>query len=106
MALMLKNIRRIAIVLTITMFLAPSSYSPAAEPTSQKLDFERVREIRRMLREDARAAGWRISDRDAWQRLSRDPAFAAMPAAAEKLLKTPLPELPDDLYLEMSRTGN
>ncbi len=89
--------------LLITTFMVQATTVPAAEPTA---DPKRVEEIRGMLRKDVRAPGWNISDRDAWERLGRDPLFAVMVPAAEKLLDTPLPDQPDDLYLEYSRTGN
>ncbi len=89
--------------LLIVAFMVQASAAQSAEPT---LDPTRIKEIRGMLREDVRAPGWNISDRDAWERLGRDPLFAAMVPAAEKLLDTPLPEQPDDLYLEYTRTGN
>ena len=97
-------IGRILTALLITTFIA--STAPAVEPTIKTLDPKRFAQIRGMLRQDARTPGRIISDRDAWEQLRRDPAYAAMPAAAEKILDTPLPEQPDDLYLEFSRTGN
>lgn len=90
----------------LVVFLAQISNVHAAEREAQSLASRRLREISKMLREDARTPGWPITDREAWERLGRDPEYAAMPAAAEKLLRTPLPEQPDELYLEFSRTGN
>lgn len=89
--------------LLIIAFMVQASSAPAAEPTP---DPKRIDKIRGMLRKDAHVPGWNISDRDAWKRLGKDPLFAGMPAAAEKLLDTPLPEQPDDLFLEYSRMGN
>lgn len=89
--------------LLIVAFMVQASAAHAAEPS---LDSDRIKEIRGMLRKDARAPGWNISDRDAWERLGRDPLFAGMVPAAEKLLDTPITEQPDDLYLDYSRTGN
>ena len=78
----------------------------AAGNAEASLDPDRIKEIAGMLRKDARAPGRRISDRDAWERLGRDPLFAGMVPAAEKVLDTPLLDQPDDLYLDYSRTGN
>ncbi|MBP6964555.1 MAG: heparinase II/III family protein [Armatimonadetes bacterium] len=78
----------------------------AAGNAEASLDPDRIKEVAVMLRKDARAPGWRISDRNAWERLGRDPLFAGMVPSAEKVLGTPLLDQPDDLYLDYSRTGN
>ncbi|OGV68243.1 MAG: hypothetical protein A3K19_12225 [Lentisphaerae bacterium RIFOXYB12_FULL_65_16] len=46
-----------------------------------------------------------ISDRAAWQRLAVVAEFARVIGSAEELLKSPIDEVPDDLYLDFSRTG-
>jgi hypothetical protein len=47
-----------------------------------------------------------MSDRAAWDKLAKNPAFSDVVANAAALAKQPLPELPDELYLDYSRTGN
>ena len=47
-----------------------------------------------------------ITDRAAWDRLGRLAEFTNVVAKAEELAKSPTPPLPDDLYLDYSRTGN
>lgn len=92
--------------LLIAAFMTQVSSTSAAESRIQTPDPKRLQEIRGMLKKEVRAPGWKITDREAWERLGSDPAFAAMVPAAEKLLDTALPEQPDDLYLDYSRTGN
>src|SRR5690606_606258 len=47
-----------------------------------------------------------VSDRAFWESVAKEPGFNAEIEAARKFKDTPLPELPDDLYLEFSRNGN
>ncbi|OGV38252.1 MAG: hypothetical protein A2X48_06905 [Lentisphaerae bacterium GWF2_49_21] len=50
--------------------------------------------------------GIRISDREKWDKLKEAAAFKKAVPNAEKLLKEPMPETSDDVYLDFSRTGN
>jgi len=59
-----------------------------------------------MLPEKPRGVGRPIADRRAWQHLIGLPAFQGVVKRAERLMKEPIPELTDDLYLDFSRTGN
>ena len=70
------------------------------------LDSARIDEIAQWLPEKPAATGARIGDRAAWDRLAALPSASNHIAAAEKALAEPIPDLPDDLYLEFSRTGN
>lgn len=92
--------------LLLVTTLAACAVSSAAVEGKPSYDPKRLGEIRGMLRDDTRTPGWRITDRKAWEQLALDPNFGGMPAAAEKLLATPMPEQPDELYLEFSRNGN
>jgi len=47
-----------------------------------------------------------IADRNAWKKLARNDSFKKIILEAEKLLQSPIPDQPDDLYLDFSRTGN
>ncbi len=71
-----------------------------------KLDPKRIAEIAKWLPAGPAPVGWPISDRSAWQRLAADPAAAGVIRRAETEVKSPPPELPDELFLEFSRTGN
>ena len=59
-----------------------------------------------LLPKTPQGVGRPIGDRQAWQAVAKRPAFHGVVARAEKLLKTPMPELTDDAYLDFSRTGN
>ncbi len=50
--------------------------------------------------------GPRASDRKAWQSIADRPEAREAVQRAEALLQEPMPDLPDDLYLDYSRTGN
>ncbi len=66
----------------------------------------RVAEIAAMLAPEPRGAGASIADRKAWDEVARSARFKGIVRSAERLLEKPLPELPDELYLDYSRTGN
>ncbi|HZQ48421.1 MAG TPA: heparinase II/III family protein, partial [Verrucomicrobiae bacterium] len=70
------------------------------------LDTNRVAEIAAMLPERPLGLGRPATDRAAWKQLARIPRFSNQIAQAEKLARSSDPELPDDLYLDFSRTGN
>jgi len=70
------------------------------------LDAARVDEIAAWLPERPAAAGARIGDRAAWDRLAALPSAAGRIRAAEKALAAPIPELTDEMFLDYSRTGS
>ena len=72
----------------------------------QTLDAARVAEIADMLPEAPEGLGSPASDRDAWDALAESDAYARIILRAEALLEQPLPEQPDELYLDFSETGN
>ena len=78
----------------------------AASGASVPIDGARIEEIAGWLSEKPSADGARIGDRAAWDRLAALPSAASCIKAAEKALDDPIPDLPDDLYLEFSRNGN
>ncbi|MHC4503545.1 MAG: hypothetical protein ACYTFI_09590 [Planctomycetota bacterium] len=67
---------------------------------------ERIDEIARMLPERPAGLGRPAADRAAWERLAGHEAFRGVIKRAEAYLVEPLPELPDELFLDFSRTGN
>lgn len=80
--------------------------SQPAPSTAVKLSPKRLAEIAKALPDLPRAAGSPASNRRFWT--SKEVSDLAKPAIAraEALLKEPLPDLPDDLYLDYSKTGN
>lgn len=78
----------------------------AADGTAREPAASRVAEIAAMLAPGPRGAGASIDDRKVWDEVARSPRFKGLVRSAEGLLSEPFPELPDDLYLDFSRTGN
>ncbi len=91
-----------ACALGVSLLVAPAAPAPAAT----NIEPARVRAIAALLPPKPVGLGRPIADRAAWDKLARDPAFASVVPNAEKLAREPVPELPDDLYLDYSRTGN
>jgi hypothetical protein len=82
----------------------PISAAPAAPKGPP--DQDRVRAIAAMLPEAPRGVGPAIDDRQAWDSAARLPEAKGIVRRAEQEMAQPIPDLPDDLYLEFSRTGN
>ena len=59
-----------------------------------------------MLPEQPTGLGRPISDRAAWEALAKTRSYRGVIRRAEALLKQPIPDSPDDLFLDFSRTGN
>lgn len=74
--------------------------------TTASLDRKRVEEIARMLPAKSPAMLPPISDREAWSKLARDGSLSRTLEIAEKQSKRPIPEQPDSLFLDFSRTGD
>jgi hypothetical protein len=69
-------------------------------------DPARVAEIAAWLAPAPHGLGRPATDRGAWDRLAALPEAAGILRGAEQALNTPPPDLPDDLYLEFTTTGN
>ncbi|HVV01774.1 MAG TPA: heparinase II/III family protein [Verrucomicrobiae bacterium] len=78
----------------------------AVSASTTTLDTNRVQEITRWLRAKPAGLGQPISDRAAWEKLSREPALSSLISGAEALASEPIPVVTDDLFLDYSRTGN
>jgi hypothetical protein len=66
----------------------------------------RVAEIAAMLPAKPVGVGKPITNRATWDGLAQQDGFKSYVSRAESYLKEPIPEQPDDLYLDFSRTGN
>jgi hypothetical protein len=75
-------------------------------PSSEVFDKAQVGKVAAMLPEKPTCFGRPITDRAAWQTLAATREGKAVIAAAEALLKTPMPEMTDEIYLIYSRTGS
>lgn len=76
-----------------------------APPSYDEL-LARAQQIAPLLPEQPTGLGRPIGDRAAWEAVGRVEAYRQMIGRAEALLTEPLPDQPDDLYLDYSRTGN
>jgi hypothetical protein len=82
------------------------SICSAEKVFGKDVDPKRVDEMAAMLSDNTFAFGPKITDRAAWDELGRKPGLHAAIARAERLMVEPIPPLPDDLFLEFSKTGN
>lgn len=75
-------------------------------PAATNLPPARIDEISTWLPIRPTGLGRPMTDREAWGKLAKSPAFEDIPIRARKLKQQPVPELPDELYLDYSKTGN
>lgn len=89
----------------LLFLIVPCSADEFVLDASNPLD-ARALEIVKMIPEKPQTLLPPISDRAAWEKIAQTGNGASVIKQAEKILKTPMPVLPDDLYLEYSRNGN
>ncbi|HWI59303.1 MAG TPA: hypothetical protein VNZ22_18895, partial [Bacillota bacterium] len=78
----------------------------AAAPATNEIDAARVREVAGWLPPQPIGVGRPISDRAAWEKVAHAPTYSKVVSDAQALAQTALPSLPDEVYLDFSRTGN
>jgi len=83
----------------------PKPSGPAAS-SSNVFDQAEIVKVAALLQEKPTCFGRPITDRAAWGTLAATREGKAVIAAAEALLKTPMPEMTDEIYLIYSRTGS
>jgi hypothetical protein len=88
------------------IFAGAASVRGAAPAEAPEIDKGRISQIAAMLSEKPKGFGATINDRAAWEQLGKNDSFAETLKEAQELLQRPIPEQPDDLYLDFSRTGN
>ena len=84
---------------------AKAAPKPTAPPPAAK-KVAPAAGVAEMLPAKPRGFGQPIADRAAWKRLAKDESWQALVKRAAGLLKEPIAEQPDDLFLDFSRTGN
>ncbi len=97
----MNNLVLLALASSVLVLIVATAYGREAG-----LDAERVAQVAQMLPETPAGPGRPASDRAAWERLAGTEAFKQVVQRAEKLLSAPIPDQPDELYLDFSRTGN
>ena len=78
----------------------------AASAWADSIPQDRIDALARLLPEQPGGVGRPIADRAAWEAIVRAKPFARAVARGEAILKEPIAELPDALYLDFSKTGN
>jgi hypothetical protein len=94
------------VLLTILVTGIQAQDKKAADSSSEAFDRAQIAKVAAMLAEEPTCFGRPITDRAAWETLAATREGKAVIAAAEKLLKTPMPEMTDEIYLIYSRTGS
>lgn len=84
-------------ILTLGLFLSMAASAGAGQ---------RVKEVADMLPAEPTGLGRPIADRPAWKVLAELDSFKKVVGSAERLSREPIPDQPDDLFLDFSRTGN
>ncbi len=87
------------LMLSLAMLLVAMAWASA--PSADRID-----EIAAFLPEEPGFPQTRISNRAAWNRLAALPEAKRAIALAETALSEPIPDCPDELYLEFTRNGN
>ncbi len=101
------NYPRFFSLATLSLILSCITFSQKITlGASDTIDQSHLKYISTLLPEKPAGFGSPISDRNAWKKLTRTDSFQKIILDAEKLLQQPIPEQPDDLYLDFSRTGN
>jgi hypothetical protein len=67
---------------------------------------KRVKEIASWLTAEPKGLGFSVSDRQIWESLAETPDARGIIRSAEQLIDEDPPELPDELYLLFTETGN
>ncbi|MGB2822734.1 MAG: hypothetical protein WBF17_17250, partial [Phycisphaerae bacterium] len=65
-----------------------------------------AREVASLLPKEPAGFGRPISDRAAWKQIAGNGSYQAALRRAEEMITQALPESPDELYLDFSKTGN
>ena len=83
---------------------AQGEQPPVPEPL-RPLDDVRVAQVAKWIVPGSVGPGRPIADREAWSRVARSSAFAALPAEAAKLMREPPNPLTEAIYFDHVRTG-
>lgn len=94
--------RTLVLCVCVGLLLAAVSTEALETPP----DPARVQAVAAMLPAQPMGPGPSITDRVAWDKLAALPDFQRVITQAADLAAQPIPDQPDDLFLEYSRTGN
>ena len=102
---MRETAKRILLVVT-SLYIGDTALPVGSARAAEGIDQARLRNVTALLSKKAKGFGAPAGDRSAWNKLAKNDSFKGVIADAEKLLREPIPDQPDDLYLDFSRTGN
>jgi hypothetical protein len=91
---------------TFSIFACILLVCTLAATAADQIEQNRIKTIAALLPEKPKGFGSPVTDRNAWEKLAHKPSFKAVIPEADELIRKPIPEQPDDLYLDFSRTGN
>lgn len=77
------------------------SIVPAGASTAEKVAF-----FRKIVTPEPTGFGEPISNRAFWKNIGSNPDYQSIVPEGERALNTAIPDLPDDLFLDYTRTGN
>jgi len=106
---MTKRSSRLFLFTFIAMLLIGHSnvfFENAALAGEGGVEENRIKQIAALLAEKPAGFGAPMGNRRAWKELAERDSFKGVIPDAAKLLNTPIPDQPDDLYLDFSKTGN
>jgi hypothetical protein len=102
----LKNFLVLLLFLLALFCINGFALAASAGEAENRLDKRQIEAVAAMLIEKPAGFGRPISNRAAWEELARKESYHLVIPLAEILLKEPIPQQPDNLYLDFSRTGN
>lgn len=90
------------------LFFLVNLLFPGAVPllAGEHLDPARIQQIAAWLPDQPTGFGWPITDRTDWEQLAAEDGFKNAVSRADHALIKGLPDQPDSLYLDFSKTGN
>jgi hypothetical protein len=97
---------RVIVPLMVTTMVAGVDAQDSKSALPSGFDQAEIARVAAMLPERPTCFGRPITDRAAWETLAATSEGKAAIAAAERVLKTPMPEMTDEIYLIYSRTGS
>lgn len=102
----MKKAAKLVVLVAIALCIGGAALPGGLARAAEAVDQARLKNVTALLSKAPAGFGLPITDRNAWKKLAQNASFKGVIADAEKLLREPIPDQPDDLYLDFSRTGN
>ena len=101
----MKQIIFSVVVFLIVLVSSAFAQSNPVEDRNRKIE-RRAAEIEKMLPKSPHCVGVSITNRDVWNAFVKSSVFRNVVRDAENVTATPIPELPESLYMDFFETGN